>query len=203
MSEFSIDPQKVGSAMQDTSSHLEDMRAKFDQMNQAISDAVNSHRSPNADEIRNEAHRIDEDLRDAHKGMIQATREVYEKGNALLQQVNRDPIAGEVNEAQWPERDMTPPSEDEVIYGKGALQCYEDAHDAARAAGTAVEQINQLFNTQLPLAFVGKAGESVVSTQKLINDKFTEAHNLMNSLLGDKAPEEINGVFDLDARLGS
>ncbi|QLL06000.1 hypothetical protein [Mycobacterium vicinigordonae] len=89
----------------------------------------------------------------------------------------------------------------DIHYDPAALTHYEDAHATIQQAGSLAQEINDVFQTQIPQVFVAGASESIRAHHRIIHEKFEDAHAQLVKLLGETAPGEIHDMFGLDQRL--
>ena len=120
---------------------------------------------------------------------------------ALLKLAGEAPIAEPDVPNLGPERSPAGHSGDHVVYDPQALEHYNEAHANVAQAGSLVNEINDLFQNKIPVAFESQAAASIVAHHQVIHSKFEEAHNDIMKLLGDTAPGEVNDLFALDRQL--
>lgn len=89
----------------------------------------------------------------------------------------------------------------DIHYDPQALSHYEDAHATIQQAGALAQEINEVFQNQIPQVFVAGASASISAHHRIINEKFEDAHNQLVKLLGETAPGEVHDMFGLDQRL--
>ncbi|QLL05999.1 hypothetical protein [Mycobacterium vicinigordonae] len=88
----SINVQAVSSAMGNVQTCLDNTRHHIEQMTQVLETVKRLHVSDNATSIMTDANNLESDLREIVDQMTQTRNEVYEKGNALLQQAGHAPM---------------------------------------------------------------------------------------------------------------
>lgn len=82
-----------------------------------------------------------------------------------------------------------------------ALQSYGDAHSTLLKIGALAQDINNVFQNEIPQVFVSGASASVQEHHRVINGKFEEVHAEFVKLMGDVAQNEVQDLADLDRRL--
>lgn len=88
----SINVPAVSSAMSNVQTCLDNTRHHIEQMTQVLESVKRLHVSDNATQIMNDANNLESDLREIVNHMTQTRDEVYDKGNALLQQAGHSPM---------------------------------------------------------------------------------------------------------------
>lgn len=201
MATVNINVPGIKDAMTQVHTCLEDSFVQIKKMNEALDTVERVHQSTNAQTIQQDVVKIEGDLRAAFTEMASAHHDVYEKGNALLKLAGEAPIAEPDVPNLGPERSPGGHSGDHVVYDPQALEHYNEAHANVAQAGSLVNEINDLFQNKIPVAFESQAAASIVAHHQVIHSKFEEAHNDIMKLLGDTAPGEVNDLFALDRQL--
>lgn len=201
MGKVAINVPGIKSAMESVHTCLEDAFVQIKKMNEALDVVQKAHQSQNAQTIQQDVCRIEEDLRAAFTEMKHAHHDVYEKGNALLKMAGEPEIPEPGSPDLGPERSPGHYGGEDMVYDPQALEHYNEAHGNVQQAGTIVNEINDLFQNKIPVAFDASAAQSIVAHHHVIHSKFEEAHNAIMKLLGDTAPGEVNDLFALDRQL--
>ena len=94
-------------------------------------------------------------------------------------------------------------SDADVHYDPAALTQYEEAHGVIQQAGSLAQEINHVFQTQIPQVFVAGASASITEHHRIINEKFEDVHQQLTKLLAETAPGELHDMFGLDQRLSN
>lgn len=88
----SINVPAVSSAMSSVQDCLNHTKQHIDQMVEVLENVKRLHVSENATAIMNDANHLESDLREIVNQMTQTRDEVFDKGNALLQQAGHAPM---------------------------------------------------------------------------------------------------------------